>query len=196
MKQQRLLLGVLCIIGVVVLVWLLRPVGAPPPGGQPAPAATVPSPPATGTLANIAPAADPAPGAIPGTPVVPQPSPTVPMPAVSPNTPIPPAPAAAPVPRDEIEAEIEEVQLALRDFRTRLGGNPVGNNAEITKALLGDNLKQVKIPVPSGAQLNGDGELCDRWGTPFFFHQLSGTQMEIRSAGPDRKMWSADDVQK
>lgn len=118
------------------------------------------------------------------------------MPAVSQNAPAPPAPGAAPAPRGEIEAEIEEVQLALRDFRTRLGGNPVGNNAEITKALLGDNLKQVKIPVPSGVQLNGDGELCDRWGTPFFFHQLSATRMEIRSAGPDRKMWSADDVQK
>ena len=116
------------------------------------------------------------------------------MPAVSPNAPASPAPAQ--VPRDEIEAEIEEVQLALRDFRTRLGGNPVGNNAEITKALLGDNLKQVKIPVPPGAQLNGEGELCDRWGTPFFFHQLSATRMEIRSAGPDRKMWTADDMQK
>ena len=196
MKQQRLLIGFLCIIGVAVFVWLLRPGGAPSPGGQTAPAAPVPSAPAPGTPAKISPAADPAPGDVPGTLVLPQPSATVPMPAVSPNTPIPPAPAAAPVPREKIEAEIEEVQLALRDFRTRLGGNPVGNNAEITKALLGDNLKQVKIPVPSGAQLNGDGELCDRWGTPYFFHQLSGTHMEIRSAGPDRKMWSTDDVQK
>ena len=38
------------------------------------------------------------------------------------------------------------------------------------------------------------GELCDRWGRPFFFHQLSGTKMEIRSAGPARQLWTDDDV--
>ena len=118
------------------------------------------------------------------------------MPTVAQIPPTPPAPGAAPIAPGEIEVEIEEVQLALRDFRTGLGGNPVGSNAEITKSLLGDNLKQIKIPVPSGSRLNGEGELCDRWGTPYFFHQLSATRMEVRSAGPDKKMWSADDVQK
>lgn len=118
------------------------------------------------------------------------------MPAVVQNSPVPPAPGAAPIQPREIEAEIEEVQFALRDFRTGLGGNPVGSNAEITKALLGDNLKQIKIPVPTGSQLNNQGELCDRLGTPYFFHQLSATRMEIRSAGADRQMWTADDVQK
>lgn len=95
-----------------------------------------------------------------------------------------------------LRADLEDVQLALRDFRTGLGENPVGSNAEITRALLGDNLKQIKIPVPNGSQINAQGELCDRFGTPYFFHQLSGTQMEIRSAGPDRQMWTADDVQR
>lgn len=106
----------------------------------------------------------------------------------------PPAPAVASAldPR----SEMDEVQIALRDYRTALGGNPVGTNAEITKALLGDNLKQIKIPLPPGTQLNGSGELCDRWGTPYFFHQLSASRMELRSAGPDRTMWTADDLQK
>ena len=39
-----------------------------------------------------------------------------------------------------------------------------------------------------------DGELCDRWGTPFFFHAESAARMEIRSAGPDRRLWTEDDV--
>jgi hypothetical protein len=30
--------------------------------------------------------------------------------------------------------------------------------------------------------------------TPFLFHQISGAVMEIYSAGPDRKMWPADDL--
>ena len=46
---------------------------------------------------------------------------------------------------------------------------------------------------PGNPAINARGELCDRWGTPFFFHQLSGSQMEIRSAGPDRKLWTPDD---
>ena len=81
----------------------------------------------------------------------------------------------------------------LRDYRTIAGENPVGSNAEITKALMGDNPKQARL-VPEGMTVNGGGELVDRWGTPYFFHQLSKDDMEIRSAGPDRKMWTADDI--
>jgi hypothetical protein len=90
---------------------------------------------------------------------------------------------------------LNDIQFALRDFRNALGENPVGTNAEITKSLMGDNLKQVKIAMPAGSQVNEGGELVDRWGTAYFFHQISGTEMEIRSAGPDRKMWTADDKQ-
>ena len=45
-----------------------------------------------------------------------------------------------------------------------------------------------------GARVNARGELVDNWDTPYFFHQLSRTEMEIRSAGPDRRMWTADDL--
>jgi len=75
------------------------------------------------------------------------------------------------------------------------GGNPVGNNSEITKALNGANPKQANFIKPeAGMHINGNGELVDSWGTPFFFHQLSATEMEIRSAGPDRTMWTSDDL--
>ncbi len=74
------------------------------------------------------------------------------------------------------------------------GGNPVGSNEEITRALNGDNPKQVKFLKPDGNRVNEQGELVDPWGTPYFFHQLSGKEMEIRSAGPDRKMWTEDDL--
>ena len=105
---------------------------------------------------------------------------------------VPPAnPPPIPV---EVRDELDNVQFAVRDFRTALGENPIGNNSEITRALLGDNLKQVKIPIPAGSSVNGEGELCDHWGTPYFFHQLSAKAMEVRSAGPDRTLWSDDDV--
>ena len=96
----------------------------------------------------------------------------------------------------DVRTDLEEVLTAIRDFRNSLGGNPVGTNAEITKALLGDNLKQVEIPLPAGSRINGNGETATAGALPYFFHQpLSRDKMEIRSAGPDRQMWTADDRQ-
>jgi hypothetical protein len=90
---------------------------------------------------------------------------------------------------------MENMRSAIRDYGSRFGGNPVGNNLEITRALNGENPKEVKFLRPdSGLQINSKGELVDSWGTPFFFHQLSGTETEIRSAGPDKTMWTSDDL--
>jgi hypothetical protein len=101
---------------------------------------------------------------------------------------------SSPAERQLVLDAIDNLEFAFRDFAAALGGNPVGNNAEITAALLGDNLRQVKIPLPAGSTMNALGELCDPWGTPWFFHQISGSKMEIRSAGPDRVLYSEDDV--
>jgi len=73
-------------------------------------------------------------------------------------------------------------------------GNPVGENHEITAALAGANPVQFVFISPRHRAINSRGELCDRWGTPFRFHQVSGTQMEIRSAGPDRTFATDDDA--
>ena len=43
-------------------------------------------------------------------------------------------------------------------------------------------------------RVNENGEMVDPWGTPYFFHQLSGHEMEIHSAGPDKIMWTFDDL--
>lgn len=93
-------------------------------------------------------------------------------------------------------ADLRIVADLLATYRSNFlrDGNPAGNNAEITSALRGENrLRLVFIP-PNHPALNAAGELCDRWGTPYFFHAESGTRMEIRSAGPDRKHHTIDDV--
>lgn len=82
----------------------------------------------------------------------------------------------------------------LRDYRTITGENPVGSNAEIMKSLMGGNAKGAMLGPPEGMAVNGDGELVDRWGTPYFFHQLSKDLMEIHSAGPDMIRGTEDDV--
>lgn len=94
---------------------------------------------------------------------------------------------------DAAMIELDKVNLMLRDYRTLTGGNPVGSNADIMAATMGDNPKHAKLGPPEGLQLNDKGELLDRWGTPYFFHQLSRSHMEIRSAGPDKIMWTEDD---
>lgn len=90
---------------------------------------------------------------------------------------------------------LENLRLVFRNYCARFGGNPVGTNPEITRALNGGNPGHIEFLNPKdGMRLDNKGELVDNWGTPFFFHQLSGTEMEIHSAGPDRKMWTPDDL--
>ena len=84
--------------------------------------------------------------------------------------------------------------MAIHNYNSAFGENPVGTNPEITAALMGKNPKQINfITSDSGLRVNANGEMVDAYGTPFFFHQLSGQEMEIRSAGEDRKMWTFDD---
>jgi hypothetical protein len=107
-------------------------------------------------------------------------------------------PIAAPlnIPGSTIARDLEVVSQIFESWQSNFPreGNPVGENAEITAALMGDNRLGFAL-IPKGHRaLNERGELCDRWGTPFRFHQLSGTKMEIRSAGPDRKFATDDDA--
>ncbi|HVS51623.1 MAG TPA: hypothetical protein VHD62_04650 [Opitutaceae bacterium] len=99
-------------------------------------------------------------------------------------------------PAADIRADLRIVAGLLEAFRTNFphDGNPVGENVEITAALAGKNSLRFGFLPPNHPAIDADGELCDRWGTPFFFHALSGTRMEIRSAGPDKKLYTADDV--
>lgn len=98
-------------------------------------------------------------------------------------------------PTTDIRADLRLVSDIIETFRSNFpkDGNPVGTNAEITAFLVGKNKLRLSLIPADHPAINKSGELCDRWGTPFFFHAESATRMEIRSAGPDKKMWSADD---
>jgi hypothetical protein len=95
-----------------------------------------------------------------------------------------------------ITADLRIVADVLENFRSNFprDGNPVGTNAEITATLTGKNKLRYAVIPPNHPAINRDGELRDRWGTPFFFHAESGSKMGVRSAGPDKKMWTDDDV--
>jgi len=89
---------------------------------------------------------------------------------------------------------LDKARVTIHNYHAAFGENPVGTNPEIAAALQGKNPRQINFLAESGLRLNGKGEILDGYGTPFFFHQISGNEMEIRSAGPDKVMWTADDL--
>jgi len=93
-----------------------------------------------------------------------------------------------------VAAAFDKINLMFRNYRTLTGQNPVGTNAEMMKSLIGGNPKGAILGPPEDHSLNEAGELVDHWGTPYFFHQLASDRVEIRSAGPDRRMWNDDDL--
>ena len=108
--------------------------------------------------------------------------------------PLPPESLAPPPAGKTPENEVQRIQGTIRKFRAAFGENPVGSNPEITRALAGKNPTGAKFLDATGITLNDAGEMLDDWGTPYFFHPVSGAIMEIRSAGPDRKLFTADDI--
>lgn len=164
------------------------PAGAPVPAseampGQPAPMAN-PAAGAAGTTtaAEMAPATPPSPAAPTNLP------PSAPVVAGT-------APEAAAPPGVPPEILVQNVRRAIRHYGAEFGGNPVGTNPEITAQLAGKNPKGINfINADAGMRVNAQGEMVDSWGTPLFFHQLSGTDTEVRSAGPDKVMWTSDDL--
>ena len=84
---------------------------------------------------------------------------------------------------------LNQTRLFVKDLATR----PLGTNAEFTAVLTGNNsLRLAAIPANHPA-INPSGELTDRWGTPLFFHPLSSENTTLRSAGPDRQLFTDDD---
>lgn len=109
---------------------------------------------------------------------------SVPEPAATTNEP----PALPPL------TVLDKTRVVIHNYHAAFGENPVGNNLEIAAALQGKNPRQINFLADSGLRLNGKGEIIDGYGTAFFFHQISAHEMEIHSAGPDKVMWTPDDV--
>ncbi|HEX2854208.1 MAG TPA: hypothetical protein VHO24_13310 [Opitutaceae bacterium] len=98
-------------------------------------------------------------------------------------------------PRGTLGADLDTLRIILEAWRSNFPyeGNPVGENVEITAALTGRNPLQLALIPKNHPAINAEGQLCDRWGTPFRFHQISADRMELRSAGPDKQFGTADD---
>jgi hypothetical protein len=74
------------------------------------------------------------------------------------------------------------------------GNRPLSANEDWADLLRGQNAAHEQFLSDQNDALNTNGQLVDRWGTPLFFHALGGGRFELRSAGPDRKLWTEDDI--
>ena len=71
---------------------------------------------------------------------------------------------------------------------------PIGNDSDLARVLIGNNPMKLVVLPPNHSALGADGRLRDRFGTPYFIHPRGHLAFEIRSAGPDRKMFTDDDL--
>ncbi|WFB35126.1 hypothetical protein P3T73_13250 [Kiritimatiellota bacterium B12222] len=92
------------------------------------------------------------------------------------------------------QQEIEVVSQLFRFYMEAFGSLPTGEgNAQFMNALRGNNAKHLGFFPFEHSRLDAQGQLVDSWGEPYFFHVLSRSQLEIRSAGRDRELYTEDD---
>jgi hypothetical protein len=100
-------------------------------------------------------------------------------------------------PNRPIADDLTDLSHVLKNFALLVKGVspiPLGANEEIALALLGKNRAKLAFLPKDSQALNAQGQLIDRWGTPLWFHASTREHIDIRSAGPDKKLWTDDDV--
>ena len=73
---------------------------------------------------------------------------------------------------------------------------PLSSNEDWSQALCGFNPSRQPFIPHNHIIFNAQHQLIDRWGTPLFFHAEARGRYAIRSAGPDRRLWTTDDLQR
>jgi type II secretory pathway pseudopilin PulG len=85
-----------------------------------------------------------------------------------------------------LSSDVESLFDGLQKYKDFVGTYPTGGNADIAKALQGQNPRKVTVLVGRKLEVNGKGEYVDPWGTPLRIY-FSDTSVLIRSAGPNRR---------
>lgn len=97
-----------------------------------------------------------------------------------------------------LSKDINQCLEMLFAFNHTLQGRsdlPPTGNRNLVSALLGHNNDRIRFLSPASPHLNDQGELVDRFGTPLFFHFQDGFMPDVRSAGPDQRLWTNDDLE-
>jgi uncharacterized protein YhhL (DUF1145 family) len=95
------------------------------------------------------------------------------------------------------QQDLTDISHVLGNFVLLVKGDqplPFGANEEVAAALRGKNRTQLRFLPDDAPCFNAKGQIVDRWQTPLFFHAEARDKIDIRSAGPDKQMWTADDI--
>ncbi len=165
-RVRQLLIPLLLLIAVAGILWLIRgPVVVPPATTSPAPPVVV-----------IAPALLPARIATPENPLHSWERLLV----------------ADGSPREDLAALVDlttnYLQAVPSSRRPALGFNEDLARALVDRDALGD----AALPANHPALI--EGKLVDRWGRPWQVHPLSANVLQLRSAGPDGRLYTPDDL--
>lgn len=141
----------------------------------------------------------------------PAPAPQKPAPVAVAPTPAPAPPEPPPRDRRAIDPEIQKLadrlvdqtQTPLNDlevvneffdmYRKTMSHMSIGSNEDFTAILTGGN-PQDGVLFPADSPMIINGQIVDRWGSPYWIHPNSGARVEIRSAGPDKSLFTTDDI--
>ena len=101
------------------------------------------------------------------------------------------APKAAP--QQDVDT-LHELVLQYQHNMRHPNAPPIGDDSDLVRALTGHNPLGFVVIPPNHPAISAEGRLRDRWGTPYFVHPISARAVDIRSAGPDKKMFTPDDL--
>jgi hypothetical protein len=82
--------------------------------------------------------------------------------------------------------DVDNLFYALQQYKEHIGAYPTGSNADIAKALMGNNPKNMIILVGRKKEVNSKGEIVDPWGSPLRIY-FAGEGVLVRSAGPNKR---------
>jgi len=93
--------------------------------------------------------------------------------------------------------DFQQVVGLVGSYHTLIKGNslpPFSENKELVEILRGKNPYKIRFLQKNSPHINKNGELVDRWGSALFFHPVASRKIGIRMAGPDKILWTDDDL--
>lgn len=107
-----------------------------------------------------------------------------------------PKPAKFQKPKTEGEqppSDLVKLMNGLVAYHITFGRLPQGNGPAVFKALVGENKRREVFIQWNPAFIGPDGSFLDQWGSPYSISFPDAESVEVRSAGPDKVLNTADD---
>ena len=95
--------------------------------------------------------------------------------------------------QDDLQA-VQRVLMTVRTLVKTLDPGRMAVNEDVVEVLLGKNPYKERFLPDEHPAINANGQLVDRWGIPLFFHLETADRLDVRSGGPDKRLFTEDDV--